>query len=550
MDATVTSGELTTAPARDIQLASVLRIPAVRQVMLLIGVAASVAAGFAIVLWSQSPDYRHLYSGLEERDSAAVVSALQASGVDFDINTATGAIMVRGDQLHTARMQLASQGLPQTSSPSMDNVGDQSSFGVSQFMETARYQHALEGELSRTIKSLRSVQEARVHLAIPKQSAFIRDQQKPTASVLLHLYGGQQLEDSQSASIVNLVASSIPGMTPADVTLIDQFGRLMSVGDPMNDEALTANQFKIRRSVEQDYRRRIEQLLMPLLGPGNVRAEVVADLDFTINEQTTESYDPQSQVIRSEQVSEEQRKAADVIAEGAPGALANTPPEAGGQPGVDGTSESTVNSSRRATRNFEMDKTISRTRAPTGTVNRLSVAVLIDERAARAPAGDAESDASAATAGLTEDELARITALVREAVGFDAERGDTVEVLSAPFREAPEVAAAEEPPIWEQPGIRDMIKQGTGIVLALVLGFGVVRPMLKSIVAPPATGLTTLLPSANGDVSAAVSGQLSGPGAGAGLSYQDKVAAARNITGHDPARVAQVVRKWIEKDGG
>ncbi len=537
MEATVTSGEITTTQPPQIQLATVMRIPAVRQLTLLVGVALAVAAGFAVVLWSQTPDYSQLYSGLEERDKAAVMDALRNTGIEHEVNEATGAIMVRADQVHSARMQLASQGLPQTNAVGMESVGDQSSFGVSQFMETARYQHALEAELSRTIKSLRVVQEARVHLAIPKQSAFIRDQQKPTASVLLHLYGGQQLESGQAGSIINLVAGSIPGMGSSDVTLIDQFGRLLSVDD-MNDDALTAKQFKHTRALEQNYRQRIEQLLAPLLGAGSIRAEVVADLDFTIIEETRESFDPQSQVIRSERVSEEQRAAGDGPAEGVPGALSNTPPEAGGVVNPDGTvAASAVNSSRSSTRNFEMDKTISRTRAPTGEIRRLSVAVLIDESSL----ADGEA--------LTEAELERITALVREAVGFNVDRGDTVEVLSAPFRQIPEAEPVDGPALWEQPAIREMGKQGLGVVLALVLGFGVVRPMLKSIVAPAPGGLNQLLPSANSQDGVSA-GQLEGPGgAGSGLSYQEKVAAARNITGHDPARVAQVVRKWIDNDG-
>ena len=220
----------------------------------------AVAAGVAIVLWSQKPDYRSLYNGLEERDAAAVVGALQAAAIEYEVSP-NGAILVRADQVQNARMQLAQQGLPQSRS-GIESMGEDSSFGVSQFMETAKYQHALEAELSRTIKSLRAVKDARVHLAIPKQSAFIRDQQKPTASVLLHLYGGQQLEAGQASSIVNLVAGSIAGMMPADVTLIDQFGRLLSVGEAMSDDAMTANQFKMTRALEQDYGQRIEQLLM------------------------------------------------------------------------------------------------------------------------------------------------------------------------------------------------------------------------------------------------------------------------------------------------
>lgn len=543
MEGTVSSNELPAAVPQ-VQLANVLAIPAVRQLGLLIGVAASIAVGFWLVLWSQEPDYAQLFAGLEERDAAAVTGALQTSGIEFKLNDVNGAIMVRADKVREARLQLASQGLPGSVSAGMESVSEQSSFGVSQFMETARYRHAQEAELSRTIKSLRAVQDARVHLAIPKQSAFIRDQQSPTASVLLHLYGGQQLEAGQAAAIVNLVASSIPGMLASDVTLVDQFGRLLSVDDDLSNDAMTANQFKIKRGMEQDYRQRIEQLLMPLLGVGAVRAEVVADLDFTISEQTRESFDPERTVVRSEAVTEQQRSAGEGDPLGVPGALSNTPPEAGGIVNAETTdAATTLNSNRSSTRNYEVDKTISHTRNPSGTIRRLSVAVLVDETSLSA--GDAD-EADAQT--QREQSLARITTLVREAVGFEAARGDTVEVVSAPFRAVAELGEIESPPFWQQPALREMMKQGIGVVLALALAFGVVRPMLRSIVAPTGnSGLTNLLPSANSTV-ATVGGQLEGPASGGGLSYQDKVSAARNITGHDPARVAQVVRKWIDND--
>ncbi|MEL6200663.1 MAG: flagellar basal-body MS-ring/collar protein FliF, partial [Pseudomonadota bacterium] len=543
-----------TAAVPQIQLGNVLQIPAVRQVLLLVGVALAVAAGVAVVMWSQKPEYRSLYSGLEQREAAAVVDALRNAGVDYDIAD-SGAILVPADQLQSARMQLASQGLGQ-SQGGMDDMGESSSFGVSQFMETARYQHAIEAELSQTIKSLRAVQEARVHLAIPKESAFIRDRQRPSASVLLQLYGGQQLEAGQAESIINLVASAIPNMAPADVTLIDQFGNLLSSDGEMENDAMTANQFKMTREFEADYRRRIEAILIPLLGHGNVRAEVTASLDFTVVEATTEAFDPTSQVVRSEQINEQQRQANDALAGGVPGALTNTPPEAGGLAADPADQANTLNSSRSSTRNFEMDRTISRTRSPSSRIQRLSVAVIVDEVAltgpeaaavgAEVPAGGDAAAAEAATAASVTVEppsVAEIEALVREAVGFDQARGDSVGVVVAPFRPAPLMEPGEGPAIWEQPIVREIGKQAGGVLLVLVLAFGIVRPMLKSIVTPPAPsgGLSTLLPS-DGEGGGSVVGQLDAPST-PGLSYQEKVAAARNITGHDPARVAQVVRK-------
>ncbi|MEO0576728.1 MAG: flagellar basal-body MS-ring/collar protein FliF [Pseudomonadota bacterium] len=562
MDGTANIAELPVAQAPQIQLSTVLKIPAVRQILSLVGVAASVAMGIAIFMWSQSPDYKQLYSGLEQSDRAAVADALRTSGLDFEIDVASGAIMVRAEDMHNARMQLASQGLPRASAGGMESMNDQSSFGVSQFMESARYQHAQEAELSRTIKSLRSVKDARVHLAMPKQSAFIRDQQRPSASVVLQLYGGQKLEAEQAMSIVNLVAGSIPGMRPSEVTLVDQFGRYLSESDTMTDEVLTAAQFKITAAREAEFKQKIEKMLTPMLGIGNMRSAVTLDLDFTITEQTTESYDPASQVVRSERVTQQQQKGQDAQNGGIPGALANTPPEAGGGAALeDGVPDTTVNTSSDETRNYEVDKTVSRTRAPTGNIRRISVAVLVDEAAlfadvaqsdAAEATGDAAEDAVAAEPAVVEPEidLARVEALVREAIGFDAARGDTVEVQSAPFKAPPELAEIDGPPIWENPMVREIAKQGAGVLLALALAFGIIRPMLKSIVEPPPGSLATLLP---GQVQGAqpVTGQLDGPGeSGGALTYQEKVTAARNITGHDPARVAQVVRKWIDTDAG
>ncbi|MEM9171331.1 MAG: flagellar basal-body MS-ring/collar protein FliF [Pseudomonadota bacterium] len=553
MDGTANIAELP-PPAPQVHIGNLINIPAVRQLLLLIGVAASVAVGFALFSWSQTPDFAPVYGQLEERDRMAVKDALVASGIEHRINAQSGAVEVRSDQIHAARIQLAAQGLPSSAALSMADLGEGSTFGTSQFMESAKYQHTLEAELSATIQSLRAVQKARVHLAIPRESSFIRDRRRPSASVLLHLYGGAVLEPGKAIAIVNLVASSIPSMQQEDVTLVDQFGRLLSQQDGMSDEALTATQFNIVRMREDNLRQRIESMLGQIVGPGNVIAEVNADLDFTITEQTTESYDPTSQVIRSEQTSEQQRSGTGGLNGGTPGALANTPPQAGGNPNpqLAGT-EQQVNSSRQSTRNFEVDKTISVTRQPTGTVRRLSVAVIVNESAlipqSDLAADDEQGETPAPAENVTPISVEeQLLPLVREAVGFDPQRGDTVEVVAAPFQQPEALGEVEGPPIWKQPIVRELAKQALGVILALAVAFGVVRPMLKSIVETPATAVATLLPDQSG---ASISGQIDGPSErNVALSYDEKVAAARNITGHDPARVAQVVRRWIETEDG
>jgi flagellar M-ring protein FliF len=530
-------------PASQISLGGVLRIPAVHQVLLLVGVAAAVAAGFAIVLWSQTPSYTQLYSDLDNASAAQVADSLRAAGIEFKLDTESGVVLVAESRLHDARLELASQGLPQGAAAGMDMIQEQSSFGVSQFMESARYQHALEAELARTISHIGAVSDARVHLAMPKQSAFMRDQKSASASVLLQLYRGRELEPDQASAIVHLVASSIPNLTASNVTLIDQQGRLLSsAGDQMTD-AQTSNQFRYAQRLEETYKRRIEELLTPLVGPGRVRAQVVANLDFTITEETRESFDPARTAIRSEQISQEERRGSGMLEGGIPGALSNQPPETAADSNVKTAATSVaaepVNSSSSSTRNFEVDRTISHVRPQPGSIRRLSVAVLVDDSPIEGAASDAQTT-------LSESDVERYTTLIKEAVGFDDARGDTVVVMNAAFRNLPEPVAMAEPKFWEKPGLRDTLKQVLGAALVLILAFGLVRPLLRSLVAGG--------PALNGEYIAA-GGSMLGRGAAAGNpaipapNYDEKVAAAKNMAGHDPARVAAVVRKWVTVDG-
>ncbi|MGB5336304.1 MAG: flagellar basal-body MS-ring/collar protein FliF [Woeseiaceae bacterium] len=535
--------ESSAVPSNQLNLAGVLRIPAVRQVTSLIGVAAAVAVGFAIVLWSQSPQFTQLYSDMSTAEAAEVAAALQSADIDYKI-TGNGTVLVAESKLHDARLQLASVGLPQSVSTGMDLMQEQSSFGVSQFMESARYQHALEAELARTIAAIGAVREARVHLAMPKQTAFIRDNKRASASVLLQLYGGRVLESDQASAIVHLVASSVPNLIATDVTLIDQHGRLLSSGDEQAAGAQAATQFKFSRRLEETYKKRIEDLLTPLVGAGRVRAEVVADVDFTYTEETRESFDPARAVVRSEQISEDQTSGLGALVGGIPGALSNQPPEATGAPANSVASESQQlepkNSSRSSLRNYEVDRTIRHTRPMSGAIRKLSVAVLINDT----PADGDESQAS-----LSDADVERYTSLVREAVGFDEARGDSVVVLNEAFLEAAPVEEAPPPALWERPELREVLKQVLGAILVLAIAFGIVRPMLQGVVSGGAA--TGQYLGAGGEfVGAAGSTQLAGGAAAiSGPSYDEKVAAAKNITGNDPARVAQVVKQWVSTDG-
>ena len=537
--------EGTIIPASQMNLAGVLRIPAVRQIMQLIGMAAAVAAGFAIVLWSRTPEYTQLYGDLNGPEAADIAVALRGTGIEFKLDNNTGRILVPESRLLDARMQLATKGLPQSATAGMSMLDDQSSFGVSQFMENARWQRALEAEMARTIASLAAVRNARVHLALPKQTTFIRDQKNASASVVLQLSSGQALEAEKATAIVHLVASGVQNLAAKNVTLIDQHGRLLSSGDEQAVEAQAASQFRYSKRLEETYKSRIEELLTPLAGAGRVRVQVDADVDFTVLEETRESFDPAGTVVRSEQISEESRPDIASIAAGIPGALSNQPPEAAagaGDAGAAAVTEQTQgqNTSRSSVRNFEVQRTISRVRPQAGTINKLSVAVLVDDSPVEGEAGQTT---------LSDDDMQLYTALVKEAVGFNEARGDTVIVVYAAFRAVAPIEAAEPPAFWEKPVLVDAMKQVLGAGLALALVFGVLRPMLRGVLASNPTVSGEYIGSSPSFIGTAGSVQIAGGAATIPPpKYEEKVAAAKNISGHDPARVAQVVKQWVSTD--
>src|SRR5271169_860112 len=352
-------------------------IPGLKQVGLLAGVAAAVAAAIWLVLWSQGQNYTVLYGQLTERESGQVMDALTAAGIEYKLNP-SGAVSVPESKVQEARIRLASQGLPQSDAMGIEMIQKDSAFGTSTMMESARYQSVLETELARTITKVQGVKTARVHLALPKPSVFLRDARKATASVMLQLYPGRRLDPGQVAAIVHLVASSVPELGAGDVTLVDQAGSLLNSPDENAESTASTRQFEITRKLEESYQRRIIELLEPMIGPGRVRATVTADLDFTVTEETHENYDPQKTAVRSEQTSNELRKGGDG-AEGIPGALSNQPPGTSGAPAIAGaatpgnpaaapgagTSQSTAansgpsSSAQRSTRNFEVDRKLS-----------------------------------------------------------------------------------------------------------------------------------------------------------------------------------------------
>ena len=526
---------------------------AFRQLGLMLGLAASVAIGVTVVLWSWSPNYGVLYGALEEQDVNTVIDALRQNGIEAKIDETTGAVLVPSGKVHEARIKLASMGLPKGVSGGFDALDEKNNFGISQFMEKARYQRALEVELGRTISSLSNVKSARVHLAIPRQSVFVRNRKKASASVVVNLYPGRSMEPGQVAAITHMVSSSVPNLETGQVTIVDQKGKLLTNGDSDRELAMTGAQFEYTTRLEKSYIERIERLLEPMLGPEAVRAQVTADIDFTVSEQTQESFNPDTPALRSDQTTVEQSTGA--VNGGIPGALSNEPPAAGTAPEVTNGAEtasaaSTPSSSnRREIRNYELDKTISHTRFSMGRLHRLSVAVVVDDKV------NTGADGNSMRMARTPEELDRLTDLVKKAVGFNAQRGDTVNVMNSAFT----VPAAPEPlpevPIWEQAWAQDLLKKVLGAVLVIVMLFGVLKPIMRSL----ASQSKALVPVGQRSADSAVGGMaedtvslggeaavpaLGGPG-----GYEQNMLTANKAVEQDPKLVAQVVKNWVASDG-
>ena len=532
-----------------------------RQAGLMVGLAASVAIGFAVVLWTQDEDYKPLYGSLDRLDSSEVGSILDFNDIKYKVDTSTGALLVPVDDIQKARLVLADNGIQGDQSIGFELLDEEQPLGTSQFMEATRYRRGLEGELARTISSINSVRSARVHLAIPKQTVFMRDGRKPSASVFLDLYPGRPIQPKQMRGIANLVASSIPEMTIDNVTIVDQKGNLLSV--KLEDEKLVvaAQHLDYARKVEDDIILRVRRLLSPLLGSGNFKTEVSADIDFTEIEQAEESFNPDLPAIRSEQTVEEQRIGA--AGGGVPGALTNQPPANGEAPeianggnGQQGEGAVPSNSRSQAVRNYELDRTVSYTKHEKGRLRRLTVAIVIDDKKQKDIA-----TGEITTIPWSDVELERLAILIRDAVGYSALRGDSVNILNERFFESSDMEMLGEPKIWEQDWFARLAKQLVGLLIIVVLLVGIVRPVLKSL----ASSGTKVREEEEANELAAL--QSAGLGAFDTLSdetvtltggdelalprpeesYEKNLNAVKGLVADDAGRVAQVIKRWINE---
>ncbi|MEO9750505.1 MULTISPECIES: flagellar basal-body MS-ring/collar protein FliF [Marinobacter] len=532
------------------------RLNLLRQVGLMVGLAASVALGVAVVLWAQEPNYQPVVGDMSGYNPQDVTTILDANNIDYRMDPRTGALLVPSDEVYNARLKLAAEGVTDEQTMGYELLDQDRGLGTSQFMETISFRRGLEGELARTIGSMRTVRAARVHLAIPERSVFVRDARTPTASVFLEVIAGRRLEQEQIASIVNLVAGSIPEMSKDNVTVVDQSGNLLTGRDDGGDSQQIEDQYDYTSRVEDRLARRVASMVRPVVGDGRFRAEVTADLDFSSVEQAEELFNPEQQAVRSERQMSERRAGGG--ASGIPGALSNQPPA---QPTVpeqataddEGNVQAPpVNVREESTRNYEMDRTVSYIRQELGRIKRLSVALAVDDMKVVDPqTGEVSYEP------WPEQELQRLTMLVRDAVGYSAARGDSVTVMNTAFA-AEEQIEFEAPAFWEQPWFWDLMKQVLAGLVILVLVLGLLRPTLKSL---SGGGRSERRGESGNDGYDGLDGIEGGDALreamhsqddlllpGATDSYDRQLNALKGLIAEDPARVSQVMRQWVNVD--
>jgi len=559
-----------------------------RQIGLMLGLALSVAIGVAIVLWSQEPSYGRLYSEIGESDVAEILEVLNKENIKYKVENGSGAIMVPMDQVSTIKLKLAAQGLPKSNSLGYELLDKDQGFGASKSVETMRFQRALEGEIARTIMSIQNIKMARVLLALPAQSVFVRERKKPSASVIVNLYQGRSLDKGQVESIIHLVASSVPQLEAEQVTVVDQKGQLLNSNDSSVAGNLTSKQFEYKKNIEEHLMGRIENILSPLVGGDGMRVQISADVDFTETDRTQEMFNPDLPALRSEQTSEEQSTQSAI--QGVPGALSNQPTPAGVAPDPAAAAAATAASgspvtatsstastppgsaSKNATRNYELDKTITHTRLATGALRRLSVAVVVDDRHI------AQSDGIVKAQSYSQEDIHRFSDLVKQAVGFDSSRGDQVTVTNVAFKIDELVEALPAIPIWEQGWFLDLMKQAAAVLAVLFLLFGVLRPTMRSLVARDIEEKKALALTEAQEKAVAIGGSVRFDEHGLPIavpagqqnvsfsmpnamemqdlllldvpqSYEHRLEYVKRLVDDDSKVVAQVIKSWIKKDG-
>jgi flagellar M-ring protein FliF len=527
-----------------------------------VGLASLLAIAITLTVLSTRGDYKVLFAGLSDKDGGAVVAQLTQTNVPYRIGEGGSTILVPAAQVHEVRLKLASAGLPRGGGAGNGAPGfelmDNARFGQTQFQERTTFQRALEGELARSIGSLAAVAAARVHLSLPNQNGFFREQQKPGASVLLTLHPGRVLERAQLAGIVHLVSSSVPELNPKAVSVIDQEGALLSGNEDAQGQAgLDSHQLQYLRQVEAQYLKRVVDILEPVVGRDNLRANITAEIDFAQIEQTSEEFKPNQgeapAAVRSRQSSEANNAAA-AGPSGVPGAASNQPPAAASAP-LQGPAQTlsagtagglganpNTNARRDNVTNYEVDKTVKVVRNASGNIKRINAAVLLNHRTSVDPKGKTNS------APLSSEELEKLTALVQQSVGFNKERGDSVRVVNFPFK-ADTAPKAEALPFWNLPWVLDTLRVVAAPLGLLVMGWLIfarlIKPALEAMAPAPAAHSAQVPGSQLNAVVGDAPEEVELAQALAAPENEEKILRARALAKENPTAVAQLVRGWV-----
>ena len=557
----VVEAPLNSPPANPAWIQRLSTLDRAQRMRLGVGVVLLVAAAIAAVVLGRQPDYRVLFSNLSDKDGGAIVAQLSQMNVPYKHADGGGAILIPADKVHDIRLRLASQGWPKGSVSGFELM-EANRFGMTQFQERLNFQRGLEGELTRSIQALSSVQSARVHLALPNQNGFFREQQKPSASILISLYPGRVLDRAQLAGIVHLVASSVPELAPSAVSVLDDTGKLLSqTSEPGAGNGVDAQQLQYVQQIEQQYTRRIQEILEPVVGRNNVKAQVTAELDFSQTESTSEQYrpnqTPDATVIRSQQVLESRENSSTNTTVVGPGAVANQPPAPSAAP-INGPGQTPTaagqqggaeqgSTKRESTTNFEVDKTVRVTRGNNWAVKRVSAAVVVNYQSS-------EEKGKMVAKALTPEQIEQMTALVRETIGFNRERGDSVNLMNAQFQtdEPPQ----NDMPLWKQPETVELARSlawpvGMSLFAALVL-LGLVRPALKALGKPkefPMAGAQLDALEAEMPQRPALPAPKPGDPVEA-TPEQLRLEDARALARQNPMAVANIVKNWVNGDIG
>ncbi len=523
----------------------------VSSVSTLFGLAAVLALSVAVIMWATKPEYSSIVDNVSDSDMSAITSILAANKIPYKIDNSSGDLLVANNKKQQARLLISAEGLPNSSPTGYEMLKKDTTLGTSQFLETARYQHALETELSRSISSMRNIETARVHLAIPKRTAFMRKKDHSSASVMVKVAGGRRLDKEQVNSIAHLVASSVAYLKVSDVAVVDQWGNLLNSSSTDKSMEFSKKQFDYKKEVESLYVERIESMLAPILGYGRFKVQVNADMDFTRVESTQELFDSSQDKIRSEQIIDQQQVGV-LGAIGIPGALTNQPPAAGTVEPQDADAEgenntqTPTNTNRNSVRNYELDKTIRHVMQPIGELKKITVAVVADDWVTVA------SNGSETRTELVEEDFDLIRGIVREAIGFDEERGDSISVYNKSFQTIA-VDAIPEMPIWKQDWFGSIIKQVLAGIAVLIIIFTVVRPTMKTLrnslsetsadnpnkQLPPAVPGASIADGQSNDFTMQSAHGFAQP------NYVEQLAMAKKLVDKDSRQVAKVVKNWV-----